>query len=56
MLPDGPTHPFTWEIAELFKIENGKIRQIEAVLDQAPYGMDHGWRSREDALSSRMQR
>jgi len=56
MLPGGPTRPFTWEIAELFKIERGKIRQIEAVLDQAPYGMGSGWSSREDALSSRIQR
>lgn len=55
-MPGGPTRPFTWEIAELFKIERGKIRQIEAVLDQAPYGMGSGWSSREDALSSRIQR
>jgi len=36
-------HPFTWEIAELFKIENGKIRQIEAVLVASPYRMKSGW-------------
>jgi hypothetical protein len=34
-------------------LENGKIRQIEAVLDQAPYGMDSGWSSWGDAMSSR---
>ncbi len=36
-------HPFTWEIGELFKIENGKIRQIQAVLTEAPYGIRSGW-------------
>jgi hypothetical protein len=51
----GPTRPFTWEIAELFKIERGKIRQIEAVLDQCPYGMPSGWSSGDDAMSSRVQ-
>lgn len=54
-MPGGPTRPFTWEIAELFKVENGKIRQIEAVLDQCPYGMGSGWSRYEDALSSRIQ-
>lgn len=51
--PAGPARPFTWEIAELFKVENGKLRQIEAVIDQCPYGMDSGWSSWEDAMSSR---
>ena len=50
-----PTRPFTWEIAELFRIENGKIRRIEAVLDQCPYGMGSPWSRREDAMSSRIQ-
>jgi hypothetical protein len=36
-------HPFTWEIGELFKIENKKIRQIQAVLTQEPYGIRSGW-------------
>ena len=49
----GPTQPWTWELAELFKIEKGKIRQIEAILDRAPYGMNSGWSSWEDGLSSR---
>jgi hypothetical protein len=35
--------PSPLQIAALFKIENGKIRQIEAVIDQCPYGMDSGW-------------
>lgn len=49
----GPTQPWTWELAELFKIERGKIRRIEAILDRAPYGMNSGWSSWEDGLSSR---
>ena len=35
--------PLTFQIGELFKIEGGKIRQIEAVLYEAPYGMASGW-------------
>ncbi|MGD0957124.1 MAG: hypothetical protein ABR953_09895 [Candidatus Acidiferrales bacterium] len=48
-LTDGTTfpislrHPFTWEIGELFKIEKGKIRFIQAVLTQAQYGLKPGW-------------
>jgi len=26
----GPTQPWTWELAEMFKVEKGKLRQIEA--------------------------
>jgi len=55
MMSGGPKRPFTWEIAELFKLENRKIRQIEAVIEQCPYGMGSGWSRREDALSSRIQ-
>lgn len=46
---DGKTHqvglrqPFTWEIAEAFKIDKGQIRAIEAILTQAPYGMKPNW-------------
>ena len=49
----GPTQPWTWELAEMFKVEKGKIRQIEAILDRAPYGMNSGWSNWEDGLSSR---
>jgi len=35
--------PFTWEIAEAFRIDNGKIHTVEAVLNNAPYGMKGGW-------------
>jgi hypothetical protein len=49
----GPTQPWTWEIAEMFKLENGKIRQIEAVLDRSPYGMTSGWSTWEDGMTDR---
>lgn len=35
--------PFSFIIAEVFKIKAGKIRQIEAVLTTVPYGMPSGW-------------
>jgi hypothetical protein len=37
------TAPWTWEIAELFKIQNGKITLIEAIVNACPYGMKSGW-------------
>lgn len=49
----GPNRPWTWEIAEMFKIEKGKIRRVEALLEQVPYGMLSGWSNWEDGMSSR---
>ena len=49
----GPTTPWTWELGEMFKIENGKIHRIEAVLDRSPYGMASGWSRPEDGVSDR---
>jgi hypothetical protein len=37
------TAPWTWEFAELFKIKDGKIMRVEAIVDPAPYGMKSGW-------------
>jgi hypothetical protein len=57
-LPDGrqvetgPKIPWTWAIAEVFKIERGLIGPVESVLHQAPYGMGSGWSSWEQSLSS----
>ena len=51
----GPAQPWTWGIAELFKVENDQIRQIEAILHQVPYGMNSGWSTYEDGLSDRLQ-
>jgi len=33
-------------IAELFKVENGKLRQIEALVLNVPYVMPTGWYKR----------
>jgi hypothetical protein len=35
--------PMTLMIGELFRIQGGKIRQIEAVLQEVPYRMPSGW-------------
>jgi hypothetical protein len=47
----GPVQPWTWEIAELFKIEKGKIRKIEALLHRSPYGMLSGWSTLTQGMS-----
>lgn len=51
----GPTVPWTWHIAELFRIEKGLIRQVEAILERAPYGMVSGWSSWEDGMTDKIQ-
>jgi hypothetical protein len=35
--------PFSFYIAEVFKVVDGNIRQIEAVLTTVPYAMPSGW-------------
>jgi hypothetical protein len=52
---EGPAEPWTWQIAELFKVEKGKIRRIEAVLQRCPYGMNSGWSTYEKGLSDEIQ-
>jgi hypothetical protein len=49
----GPTTPWTWELAEMFKLERGKIRRIEAILERAPYGMGSGWSTWDEAMSDK---
>jgi hypothetical protein len=51
----GPMQPWTWEIMEVFKVEDGLLHEIEAVLERAPYGMSSGWSSWEDGLSDKIQ-
>jgi hypothetical protein len=51
----GPATPWTWQIAELFKVEDGLLHEIEAVLERVPYGMTSGWSSWEDGMSDRIQ-
>jgi hypothetical protein len=48
----GPMEPNSWELAELFKVEKGRIRRIEAIMLPPPYGMNSGWSSYENGISS----
>jgi hypothetical protein len=49
----GPRQPWTWEIAEAFQIRSGKIHQIQATMERVPYGMNSGWSTWDEGLSSR---
>ncbi|HLG54141.1 MAG TPA: hypothetical protein VI485_02345 [Vicinamibacterales bacterium] len=51
----GPTVPWTWHIAELFKVEKGLLHEIEAILEREPYGMNSGWSRWEDGMSDTIQ-
>ena len=35
--------PFTVVVSELFKVKNGKIKEIEAIMTSLPYGAKSGW-------------
>jgi hypothetical protein len=48
----GPKQPWTWEIAEVFHIERGQIHQIQAIMERVPYGMNSGWSTWEEGMSS----
>jgi hypothetical protein len=48
----GPKQPWTWELAEAFRLEKGQIRQIVAIMERVPYGMNSGWSTWADGLSS----
>jgi hypothetical protein len=48
----GPAIPWTWQIAEVFKIERGRIGPVESVISPVPYGMVSGWSEWRDAMSS----
>ena len=47
----GPVQPWTWQIAEIFKVEKGKIRKIEALLHRSAYGMISGWSTWDQGMS-----
>lgn len=49
----GPVQPWTWEIAELFKVQGGKIHRIEALLQRSPYGMLSGWSTWAEGMSDK---
>ncbi len=46
---------WTWQLGELFRIENGLIRRVEAVFHRAPYGIPSGWSTFEQAMSESIQ-
>lgn len=39
----GLDRPFTWMIAEAFRIERKQFTRIEALMTPVPYGMESGW-------------
>ena len=47
----GPVQPWTWYIAEVFKVEDNLIHEIEAYLMRVPYGMNSGWSTWEQGMS-----
>jgi hypothetical protein len=46
---------WTWQISELFKIEKGQIRRIEAVFLQGAYGINSGWSTYQQGMSEEIQ-
>jgi len=46
---------WTWQMAELFKIEGENIRRIEAIFHRAPYGINSGWSTYERGMSEELQ-
>ena len=52
---NGPISPWTWQIAQVFKIENNQISWIEATLHRAPFGTNSGWSTFEKGWSDEMQ-
>ena len=46
---------WTWQLGELFKIQDGKIRRIETIFIRAPYGIPSGWSTYEQSISSGIQ-
>jgi hypothetical protein len=46
---------WTWQLGELFKIQDGKIRRIEAVFQRAPFGINSGWSTYEQGISEEPQ-
>lgn len=46
---------WTWQLAELFRIEKGRIARIEAIFHQAPYGIPSGWSTYEQSISDAIQ-
>jgi len=46
---------WTWQLGELFKIQDGKIRRIEAIFQRGAYGINSGWSTYEQGMSDQPQ-
>jgi len=46
---------WTWQLGELFKVENGEISRIEAIFIRGPYGICTGWSTYEQCRSEEIQ-
>jgi hypothetical protein len=46
---------WTWQLAELFKIDKGKIARIEAIFLRSAYGLNSGWSTYEQGMSEELQ-
>jgi hypothetical protein len=46
---------WTWQLAELFKIEKGQIRRIEAIFLRSAYGLNSGWSTYKQGMSEELQ-
>lgn len=46
---------WTWQLGELFRIEKGLIRRIEAIFIRGPYGINSGWSTYEQGRSEEIQ-
>ena len=46
---------WTWQLGELFKIENNLISRVEAIFIRGPYGMCSGWSTYEQCRSEEPQ-
>lgn len=46
---------WTWQLGELFKVENGEISRIEAIFIQGPYGVCSGWSTYSQCRSEEIQ-
>ena len=51
----GPVQPWTWGIAELFKVYDGQFHEIEAILEHVPCEMNSGWSTWEQGMSDELQ-
>ncbi len=46
---------WSWQLGELFKIEQGQISRIEAIFIRGPYGINSGWSTYEQGRSEEIQ-